>query len=55
MASGFTTLWQIERENGSSDQFYVLGLKITVDCDCSPELKDTCPWKESYDKLYCCF
>ena len=28
-----------------------LGSKITVDSDCSHEIKTLAPWKESYDKL----
>ena len=40
MASGPITSWQIEGEKvGSSDRFYFLGFKITVDGDCSHEIK----------------
>ena len=30
--------------------FIFLGLKITVDSDCSHEIKTLAPWKKSYDK-----
>ena len=43
LASSPITLWQIE--GGKVEvvtDFLFLGSKITVDCDCSPELKDTC-------------
>ena len=30
--------------------FIFLGSKITVDSDCSHEIKMLAPWKESYDK-----
>ena len=34
------TSWQKEgKESGSSDRFYFLGVKITVDGDCSHEIK----------------
>ena len=33
-----------------SGRFYFLGSKITVDSDCSHEIKTLGPWKESYDK-----
>ena len=40
MASGPITSWQIDGEkNGNSDRPYFLGSKITVDGDCSHELK----------------
>jgi len=35
---------------GSSDRFIFLGSKITVDSDCSYEIKMLAPWKESYDQ-----
>ena len=47
MASSPITSWQMEREKLVTD-FPFLGSKITVDGDCSPEMKT--PWKESYDK-----
>ena len=37
MASGLTTLWQIDGETVSD--FIFLGSKITADCDCSHEIK----------------
>ena len=30
--------------------FIFLGSKITMDSDCSHEIKTLAPWKESYDK-----
>jgi len=37
--------------SGSSGRLYILGSKITVDGDCSHEIKRTLtPWKESYDQ-----
>ena len=40
MASGLTTSWQIEGEKVEAvSDFLFLGSKITVDCDCSHELK----------------
>ena len=37
------------RNNGNRD-FIFLGSKITVDGDCSNEMKMVAPWKKSYDK-----
>ena len=37
-------------KNGHSDRFSFLGSKITVDSDCSHEIKTLAPWKKSYDK-----
>ena len=37
-------------KSGSSDRFGFLGLQITLDSDCSHEIKTLAPWKESYDK-----
>ena len=40
MASGSITSWQRKGEkSGSSDRFYFLGSKITVDGDCSHKIK----------------
>ena len=40
MASGPITSWQIEREKVDAvTDFISLGSKITVDCDCSHEIK----------------
>ena len=36
MVSGPITSWQ---RDGETDKVYFLGLKITVDSDCSPEIK----------------
>ena len=50
MASGPTTLWQIDGETVETvADFIFLGSKITVDGDCSHEIKMLTPWKESYD------
>ena len=40
MASGFITSWQIEELKVETvTDFILLGSKITVDCDCSHEIK----------------
>ena len=39
MASGPITSWQSEGEKWSSDRFILGGYKITVDGDCSHEIK----------------
>ena len=58
MASSHITSWQIGENVEAVTDFTFLGSKITVDGDCSHEIKrhslkkkkkDT-PWKESYDK-----
>ena len=48
MASSPITLWQIVGETVTD--FIFLGSKITVDGDCSHEIKTLAPWKKSYDK-----
>ena len=52
MASGLTTLWQIDGDTVETvADFIFLGSKITADGDCSHEIKKTLtPWKESYDQ-----
>ena len=51
MASGPITSWQIDGEIVETmPDFIFLGSKITVDSDCSHEIKMLAPWKESYDK-----
>ena len=52
MASGPITSWQIDREAMETVRDFILGgSKITVDGDCSHEVKKTLPpWKESYDQ-----
>ena len=52
MASGPITLWQIDEENMETvTDFIFLGFKITVDGDCSHEIKKMlAPWKKSYDQ-----
>ena len=50
MASGPITSWQIEvgKVEAVTD-FIFLGSKITVNVDCSHEVKTLVPWKESYE------
>ena len=48
MASGPITSWEIDAETVSNFMFW--GSKITVDGDCSHEIKMLTPWKESYDQ-----
>ena len=48
MASGLITSWQIDGETVAD--FILGGSKITVDGDCSHEIKTLTPWKESYDQ-----
>ena len=48
MASGSITSWQIDGETMETViDFIFLGSKITVDSDCSHELKDACSLEES--------
>ena len=55
MASGPFTSWQIDGETMETViDFIFLGSKITVDGDCSHEIKMLAAWKESYDKLTQC-
>jgi len=47
MASGPITSWQIGGETMETVRDFILwGSKITVDGDCSPEIKDTCSLEE---------
>ena len=49
MASGPITSWQIDGETmGTVTDFIFLGSKITVDGDCSHEVKDA--WKKTCDQ-----
>ena len=52
MASGPITSWQIDEETMERvTDFLFLGSKITVDGDCSHEIKKTlASWKKNYDK-----
>ena len=51
MASGPITSWKIEgKKVEAATDFIFLGSKITIDGDCSYEIKTLTPWKESYDK-----
>ena len=55
MASGSITSWQTDGEKAEAmTDFLFLGSKITVDGDCSHEIKTLAPWKESYDKPLQC-
>ena len=55
MASGPITSWQIDREKMKTVAgFIFLGSKITVDGDCSNEIKKKellVPWKKTYEKI----
>ena len=49
MASDPITSWEIEREKvGTVTDFIFLGSKLTMDSDCSHEIKILAPWKKSY-------
>ena len=51
MASGPITSWQIDGEKVETmPDFIFLGSKITVDSDCSHEIKMLAPWKKSCEK-----
>ena len=51
MASSSITSWQIEGEKvEAGTDFTFLGSKITVDGDCSHEIKMLAPWMKNYDK-----
>ena len=52
MASSPITSWQIDGETVETvADFIYLGSKITLEGDCSHEIKMLAPWKESYDQL----
>ena len=49
VAFGPITSWQIDGETMQTVRdFIFLGSKITVDGDCSHEIKTLAPWKKSY-------
>ena len=51
MASGPITSWQIDGETMETVTDFILGVsKITADGTAAMKLKDTTPWKESYDQ-----
>ena len=51
IASGPINSWQIDGETVETvSDFIFLGSKITVDGDCSHEIKTLTPWKKSYDQ-----
>ena len=39
MASGPISSWQIDGETVETVSDFILGSKITADCDCNPEIK----------------
>ena len=52
MASSPITSWQIDGETVETvADFIYLGSKITLEGDCSHEIKMLAPWKESYGQL----
>ena len=51
MATSTITSWQIEWEKVETvTDFPFLSIKITMEGDCSHEIKTLAPWKESYNK-----
>ena len=51
MASGPITSWEIDGETEETESdFIFLGSKISVDGDCSHEIKRLTLWKETYDQ-----
>ena len=51
MASSPITSWKIEGgEVETVTDFISLGSRVTMDGDCSHEIKTLPPWKKSYDK-----
>ena len=51
MESGPITSWQVDGETVETVADFILGgSKITVDADCSHEIKTLTPWNESYDQ-----
>ena len=51
MESGLITSWQIDGETMETvTDFIIRGSKITVNGDCSHEIKMLTPWRESYDQ-----
>ena len=51
MASGPITSWEIDGETVETvTDFIFFGSKITVESDCSQEIKTLTPWKESHDQ-----
>ena len=51
MASSLITSWEIDGETVEIvTDFNFGGSEITVDADCSHEIKTLTPWKESHDQ-----
>ena len=51
MASSLITSWQIDGETVETVTNFILGRsKITVDGDCSHEIKTLVPWRKNYDQ-----
>ena len=52
MASSPITSWQVEQEKVEAvTDFISLGSRITVDSDCSHEMKRLAPWKKAMTNL----
>ena len=52
MASGPITSWEIDGDTVETvADFIYLSSKITLEGDCSHEIKMLAPWKESYGQL----
>ena len=52
MASSPITSWQIDRKTMETRDFIFLGSRITVDSDCSHEIKDACSLEEKLSQTY---
>ena len=51
VASGPITSWKIDGETMEIvTDFIFLGSKVTLDGDCSHEIKTLAPWKKNYEK-----
>ena len=52
MASSPITSWQIDGKTMEMRDFIFLGSRITVDSDCSHEIKDACSLEEKLSQTY---
>ena len=50
MESGPIAVWQKKEKKWKQWQTVFSGSKVTADSDCSHEIKNLAPWKESYDQ-----
>ena len=50
MESGPIAVWQKNEKKWKQWQTVFSGSKVTADSDCSHEIKNLAPWKESYDQ-----